>query len=72
MTWRREARAARHGRNPCPSGQGGSQETASTIALEAHRTGRPALELVRERRLLTDEQLGALTTPQALTGGPVG
>ncbi|MFD9895191.1 aspartate ammonia-lyase [Amycolatopsis sp. NPDC059027] len=46
-------------------------EAASTVALEAHRTGRPALDLVRERRLLTDEQLGALTTPQALTGGPL-
>ncbi|QUH03997.1 aspartate ammonia-lyase [Saccharopolyspora erythraea] len=46
-------------------------ETASTIALEAHRTGRPPLELVRERQLLTNEQLGALTTPQALTGGPL-
>lgn len=45
-------------------------ETACTIALEAHHTGRPALELVRERRLLTDEQLCALATPQALTGGP--
>ncbi|GAA2363037.1 aspartate ammonia-lyase [Saccharopolyspora halophila] len=45
-------------------------ETACTIALEAHRTGRPALELVRERQLLTEEQLGALTTPEALTGGP--
>ncbi|GAA4842539.1 aspartate ammonia-lyase [Saccharopolyspora rosea] len=45
-------------------------EAACTIALEAHRTGRPALDLVRERHLLTDEQLGALTTPEALTGGP--
>ncbi|GAA1217007.1 aspartate ammonia-lyase [Prauserella alba] len=45
-------------------------ETACAVAVEAHRTGRPALELVRERRLLTDEQLGALTTPRALTGGP--
>ncbi len=45
-------------------------ETACGLALEAHQTGRPALELVRERRLLTDDQMGALITPQALTGGP--
>ncbi|WP_116198382.1 aspartate ammonia-lyase [Amycolatopsis circi] len=45
-------------------------ETACTLALEAHQTGRPALELVRERQLLTDEQVVSLTTPQALTGGP--
>ncbi|WP_033292484.1 aspartate ammonia-lyase [Amycolatopsis jejuensis] len=45
-------------------------EVACAVAVEAHRTGRPALQLVRERRLLTDEQLGALTTPRALTGGP--
>ncbi|WP_336157883.1 aspartate ammonia-lyase [Amycolatopsis sp. VC5-11] len=45
-------------------------ETACGLALEAHQTGRPALELVRERRLLTDDQVGALITPQALTGGP--
>ncbi|MEB3370916.1 aspartate ammonia-lyase [Saccharopolyspora mangrovi] len=47
-------------------------ETACALALEAHRTGRPALDLVRERQLLTDERIGALTTPQALTGGPAG
>ena len=44
-------------------------EIACDLALEAHRTGRPALELVRERQLLTDERIGSLTTPQALTGG---
>ncbi|MDQ0383054.1 aspartate ammonia-lyase [Amycolatopsis thermophila] len=43
-------------------------ETASALALEAHRTGRPALELVRERGLLTEDRLRALTTPEALTG----
>ncbi|WP_037368244.1 aspartate ammonia-lyase [Amycolatopsis orientalis] len=45
-------------------------ETACTLAREAHRTGRPALELVRERRLLPEDQMGALLAPQALTGGP--
>ncbi|ATY12482.1 aspartate ammonia-lyase [Amycolatopsis sp. AA4] len=44
-------------------------ETACTLAREAHETGRPALDLVRERRLLTDDEVSALITPQALTGG---
>ncbi|SFK08909.1 aspartate ammonia-lyase [Amycolatopsis sacchari] len=43
-------------------------ETASAIALEAHHTGRPPLDLVRERALLTEEEVLALTTPEALTG----
>ncbi|WP_116103607.1 aspartate ammonia-lyase [Amycolatopsis thermalba] len=43
-------------------------ETASAIALEAHHSGRPALDVVRERALLTEEQLRELTTPEALTG----
>ncbi|GHE78975.1 aspartate ammonia-lyase [Amycolatopsis deserti] len=43
-------------------------ETACAIALEAHHSGRPALDVVRERALLTEEQLRELTTPEALTG----
>ncbi|WP_031464282.1 aspartate ammonia-lyase [Sciscionella sediminilitoris] len=43
-------------------------EIASSVALEAQHTGRPALELVRERGLLSSQQLRALTSPQALTG----
>ncbi|MEU9885202.1 aspartate ammonia-lyase [Sphaerisporangium sp. NPDC051011] len=45
-------------------------ETACAIALEAHRTGRPALDLVRERALLTEAELRTLTSPAALTGHP--
>ncbi|GHB28011.1 aspartate ammonia-lyase [Streptomyces viridiviolaceus] len=46
-------------------------ETACAIALEAHHTGRPALDLVRERELLTEAELRALTSPASLTGLPV-
>lgn len=45
-------------------------ETACALAREAHRTGRPALDLIRERALLTEAELGALTSPAALTGVP--
>ncbi|MER6981919.1 aspartate ammonia-lyase, partial [Streptomyces carpinensis] len=45
-------------------------ETACAIALESHRTGRPALDLVRERELLTEAELRALTSPASLTGRP--
>lgn len=43
-------------------------ETACAIALEAHRDGRPLLDLVRERTALTEEQLAALLAPDVLTG----
>ncbi|WP_433868934.1 aspartate ammonia-lyase [Saccharopolyspora sp. CA-218241] len=43
-------------------------ETACSIAVEAHRDGRPALDLVRERTTLTEEQLAALLAPDVLTG----
>ncbi|MFI1655744.1 aspartate ammonia-lyase [Streptomyces sp. NPDC020472] len=43
-------------------------ETACALALEAHHTGRPALDLVRERELLTEAELRELTGPAALTG----
>ncbi|MFE7170013.1 aspartate ammonia-lyase [Streptomyces sp. NPDC057616] len=43
-------------------------ETACALALEAHHTGRPALDLVRERALLTEAELRVLTSPASLTG----
>ncbi|MDI3389095.1 aspartate ammonia-lyase [Streptomyces sp. B-S-A8] len=46
-------------------------ETACALALEAHHTGRPALDLIRERALLTEAELAELTSPAALTGLPV-
>ncbi|MFF3504339.1 hypothetical protein [Streptomyces sp. NPDC003247] len=45
-------------------------ETACAVALEAHHTGRPALDLIRERGLLTEAQLRDLTSPASLTGRP--
>ncbi|MFF8841137.1 aspartate ammonia-lyase [Streptomyces sp. NPDC015127] len=45
-------------------------ETACAVALEAHHTGRPALELIRERELLTEAELLELTSPASLTGRP--
>ncbi|MYR45454.1 aspartate ammonia-lyase, partial [Streptomyces sp. SID5910] len=45
-------------------------ENASAIALEAHRSGRPPLDLVRERGLLTEAQIRDLTSPASLTGLP--
>ncbi|GAB2738136.1 aspartate ammonia-lyase [Salinifilum aidingensis] len=43
-------------------------ETACALALEAHHTGRSALDLIRERELLTEAELRTLTSPAALTG----
>ncbi|MFF4760871.1 hypothetical protein [Streptomyces sp. NPDC001292] len=45
-------------------------ETACALALEAHHTGRPALDLIRERELLTEAELDELTSPASLTGLP--
>ncbi|MFI8951402.1 aspartate ammonia-lyase [Streptomyces sp. NPDC053750] len=45
-------------------------ETACAIALEAHHTGRPALDLIRERELLTEAELREFTSPASLTGLP--
>lgn len=45
-------------------------ETACTLALEAHHTGRPVLDLIRERELLTEAELRVLTDPASLTGLP--
>ncbi|MFI9030783.1 aspartate ammonia-lyase [Streptomyces sp. NPDC053560] len=45
-------------------------ETACAVALEAHHTGTPALDLIRERELLTDAELRVLTSPASLTGLP--
>ncbi|MEU5144645.1 hypothetical protein [Streptomyces sp. NPDC021139] len=44
--------------------------TAGALALEAHHTGRPVLELIRERGLLSEEALRALISPESLTGVP--
>ena len=41
-------------------------ETATAIALEAHRTGRGVIEIVRERQLVPEETLGKILSPEGL------
>ena len=43
-------------------------ERTTELAAEAMRTGRGILELVRERRILSDEQLARVLDPRAMTG----
>jgi aspartate ammonia-lyase len=43
-------------------------ERATELAAEAMRTGRGIVELLREKRILTDEQLAAVLDPLAMTG----
>jgi aspartate ammonia-lyase len=42
-------------------------ERATELAAEAMRTGRGILELVRERKLLTEQQINELLDPAKLT-----
>jgi aspartate ammonia-lyase len=43
-------------------------DRATELAAEAMRTGRGILELVRERQLLSEEQIAAVLDPLAMTG----
>jgi aspartate ammonia-lyase len=43
-------------------------DMATELAAEAMRTGRGIMELVRERKLLTPEQLAEVLDPVAMTG----
>jgi len=43
-------------------------ETATELAAEAMKTGKGIVELVREKKLLTEEQIGTVLDPQAMTG----
>ena len=43
-------------------------DAAAGIAKEAYRTGRTVREVVREKRLMTDEELDRLLDPQHMTG----
>ena len=43
-------------------------ERTTELAAEAMRTGRGILELVRERRILSEEQLARVLDPRAMTG----
>jgi aspartate ammonia-lyase len=43
-------------------------ERATALATEAMRTGRGILELVREQKVLTEEQIAEVLDPVAMTG----
>ena len=43
-------------------------DRATELAAEAQRTGRGILELVREKRILSDAQLAAILDPMSMTG----
>jgi len=43
-------------------------DKSTELAAEAMKTGRGILELVREKKLLTDEQIAAVLDPVAMTG----
>jgi aspartate ammonia-lyase len=43
-------------------------DKATELASEAMRTGRGIMELVREKKLLTDEQIEKILDPFAMTG----
>jgi aspartate ammonia-lyase len=43
-------------------------DRATELAAEAQRTGRGILELVREKKILTEAQLAAILDPMAMTG----
>jgi aspartate ammonia-lyase len=43
-------------------------DRATQLAAEAMRTGRGILELVREQRLLTEDQIASVLDPVAMTG----
>jgi len=46
-------------------------ETATELAAEALKTGKGIVELVREKKLLTEEQIHMVLDPQAMTGTAV-
>jgi aspartate ammonia-lyase len=43
-------------------------EAATELAAQAYRTGKGLLELIRERKILTEEQIKTLLDPEKLTG----
>jgi aspartate ammonia-lyase len=43
-------------------------EKATELAAEALRTGKGIVELVREKKVLTEEQLSRILDPAAMTG----
>jgi len=43
-------------------------DRSTELAKEAMRTGKGILELVREKKLLTEEQIATVLDPAAMTG----
>jgi aspartate ammonia-lyase len=43
-------------------------DKATELAAEALRTGKGIVELVREKKILTEEQLASILDPAAMTG----
>jgi aspartate ammonia-lyase len=43
-------------------------ERATELAAEAMKTGRGILELVREKKVLTEDQIAKVLDPAAMTG----
>jgi aspartate ammonia-lyase len=43
-------------------------ERATELAAEAMRTGRGILELVRDQKILSEQQIAAVLDPSAMTG----
>jgi aspartate ammonia-lyase len=43
-------------------------DRSTELAAEAMRTGRGIMELVREKKILTDEQIAQVLDPVAMTG----
>ena len=43
-------------------------ETATELAAEAMKTGKGIVELVREKKLLTEEQIRTVLDPKAMAG----
>ena len=43
-------------------------ERATELAAEAMRTGRGILDLVREKKVLTEEQIAKVLDPVSMTG----
>ena len=43
-------------------------DKATELAAEAMKTGRGILELIREKKILTEEQIAEVLDPAAMTG----
>jgi aspartate ammonia-lyase len=44
-------------------------DKATELAAEAMKTGRGILDLIREKKILTEEQIAKVLDPNAMAGG---